>query len=118
MKKYCIDCGFENASDDKFCRNCGKELEDLETTEKPKEEQTTKKKAEPKASEARTKIVEPKKEPIEQEKPKYHISEIPPEKITPVPPRAPAKDMSKNMMMMVGIAIILSIVAILLAILV
>jgi hypothetical protein len=118
MKKYCIDCGFENTKEDKFCRNCGKELVDLEAVQEPKKELTTKKKPEQKISEKKTKIVEPKKETIKEEKPKYHISEIRSEKIIPTPKKESPKDMSKKMMMMVGIAIILSIVAILIAFLV
>ena len=116
MKKYCIDCGFENASEDKFCRNCGKELIELKSSEKPKTEQTIKKKPESKKLDTKAEVVEPKKEPIIKEAPKYQVSEIPPKKIMPITSKASLNDMSKKILMIASIAIILSIVAIVLAV--
>ena len=29
MKKYCHNCGYENASKDKYCAKCGKELMEM-----------------------------------------------------------------------------------------
>jgi hypothetical protein len=56
MKKYCKSCGFENASEDKFCVNCGAKLEEIK--------QQPVKKVEPVVSHPKTPVPKTSKTPM------------------------------------------------------
>ena len=106
MKKNCINCGFENASEDKFCRNCGKELIDLKISEKPEEKIPSQIKTELEPS-------EPKQ--IFKKIPKHEKIVKPLEKMKFTKIKKTTSDMSKKLLMIAIFAIILSIIAIIIS---